>query len=277
MRNDQRNIATINELAANTKAAALKWYEYCKEQGIEILIYDALRTEAEQRANIANGVSKTMKSYHIVGQALDFVPIDPKNGSALWNGYGAADIKKAISKAKALGFEWGGDWKGFVDKPHLQFNYKGYGTDTFKSVAKLATAKQTATPTKKDTIKSIQTELNKRYKTKLTVDGIVGKATEKAIVTGYQTELNANYGSKLVVDGIFGTKTKNAIKTIKKGSPSKFVYLVQAALYIKGYDPKGIDGIFGNGTTKAVKEFQKAKGLEDDGLAGKNTISALIK
>ncbi|HHT6143206.1 TPA: DUF5776 domain-containing protein, partial [Listeria monocytogenes] len=34
-------------------------------------------------------------------------------------------------KAKSLGLEWGGDWSGFVDNPHLQFNYKGYGTDTF--------------------------------------------------------------------------------------------------------------------------------------------------
>lgn len=39
--------------------------------------------------------------------------------------------KKAIKEAKRLGFEWGGDWKNFVDKPHLQYYYKGYGTDTF--------------------------------------------------------------------------------------------------------------------------------------------------
>ncbi|EAG2418068.1 M15 family peptidase, partial [Listeria monocytogenes] len=39
--------------------------------------------------------------------------------------------KKFVAKAKSLGLEWGGDWSGFVDNPHLQFNYKGYGTDTF--------------------------------------------------------------------------------------------------------------------------------------------------
>ena len=76
------------------------------------------------------GVSQTMKSYHLVGQALDFVPVDSK-GNALWNGYYAKDIQKAIKEAKRLGFEWGGDWKGFKDEPHLQYNYKGYGTDTF--------------------------------------------------------------------------------------------------------------------------------------------------
>ncbi|HIC7483949.1 TPA: DUF5776 domain-containing protein, partial [Listeria monocytogenes] len=43
----------------------------------------------------------------------------------------SANAKKFIAKAKALGFTWGGDWDGFVDNPHLQFEYKGYGTDTF--------------------------------------------------------------------------------------------------------------------------------------------------
>ncbi len=41
----------------------------------------------------------------------------------------APDIKKALAEAKRLGFEWGGDWASFVDKPHLQYNYKGYGSD----------------------------------------------------------------------------------------------------------------------------------------------------
>lgn len=35
------------------------------------------------------------------------------------------------------------------------------------------------------------------------------------------------------------------------------------------------DGIFGKRTLKAVKSFQRAKGLKVDGLAGKNTITAL--
>lgn len=38
-------------------------------------------------------------------------------------------IKEAVTEAKRSGFEWGGDWKNFIDLPHLQYNYKGYGTD----------------------------------------------------------------------------------------------------------------------------------------------------
>lgn len=136
---DKRNRATLNELAPNTKRLALKWYEYLTKNGIEVLVYDARRTVAEQKANVASGASQTMYSYHIVGQALDFVPAD-KNGKVYWSGsnsYGRTDIKKAIKEAQRIGFTWGGDWDSdgnqrdetFIDSPHLQFNYKGYGSD----------------------------------------------------------------------------------------------------------------------------------------------------
>ena len=132
---DKRNRATLNELAPNTKRLALKWYEYLIKNEIEVQIYDARRTVAEQRANVASGASQTMYSYHIVGQALDFVPV--KDGKALWGGYNAASIQKAIKEAQRLGFTWGGDWDSdgsqrdetFIDSPHLQYNYKGYGSD----------------------------------------------------------------------------------------------------------------------------------------------------
>jgi len=125
---DKRNRAALTELAPNTKKAALQWYDYLVKNGIEVLIYDARRTQAEQQANVNSGASQTMYSYHLVGQALDFVPATAKGGVE-WGGYGRADIKKAVVEAKRLGFTWGGDWSSFVDKPHLQFNYKGYGSD----------------------------------------------------------------------------------------------------------------------------------------------------
>ena len=130
---DKRNRENLAKLADNTKVAAMKWYNYCLANGIEILIYETIRSLEQQKKNVANGVSQTLRSYHIVGQALDFVPVD-KNGKSLWNGYESLNAQKAIRYAKSLGFEWGGDWRSFVDKPHLQFNYKGYGTDTFGKI-----------------------------------------------------------------------------------------------------------------------------------------------
>ncbi|MFB5562783.1 SH3 domain-containing protein [Bacillus cereus] len=130
MKYHNRNISNLNKLADNTKAAAFKWYQYCIDNGIEVLIYETIRTVEQQREYVRKGASQTMRSYHLVGQALDFVPIQ-SNGTEDWNGYNKEPWASAIRYAKQIGFEWGGDWKGFVDSPHLQYNYKGYETDTF--------------------------------------------------------------------------------------------------------------------------------------------------
>lgn len=130
MKYHTRNVNNLNQLADHTKAAAFKWYQYCVDNGIEVLIYETIRTKETQREYVNKGASQTMKSYHIVGQALDFVPIK-SNGTEDWDGYRKEPWASAIRYAKNIGFEWGGDWKGFVDSPHLQWNYKGYGTDTF--------------------------------------------------------------------------------------------------------------------------------------------------
>lgn len=125
----ERSLSNVNKLAVNTKAAAKKLLSWAESNGIEVLIYETIRTKEQQAANVASGASQTMKSYHLVGQAMDFVMASGKTVD--WSGYRSAKAKKFVAKAKSLGFEWGGDWKGFVDNPHLQFNYKGYGTDPF--------------------------------------------------------------------------------------------------------------------------------------------------
>ncbi|EAF9392784.1 M15 family peptidase [Listeria monocytogenes] len=124
-----RSLANVNKLADNTKAAARKLLDWSENNGIEVLIYETIRTKEQQAANVASGASQTMRSYHLVGQALDFVMA--KSKTVDWGAYRSDKGKKFVAKAKSLGFEWGGDWSGFVDNPHLQFNYKGYGTDTF--------------------------------------------------------------------------------------------------------------------------------------------------
>ncbi|MES1052822.1 SH3 domain-containing protein [Bacillus thuringiensis] len=143
MKYHNRNVSNLNKLADNTKAAAFKWYQYCIDNGIEVLIYETIRTFEQQREYVRKGASQTMRSYHLVGQALDFVPIQ-SNGTEDWNGYNKEPWASAIRYAKQIGFEWGGDWKGFVDSPHLQYNYKGYGTDTFGKGAQNVVAPPTS-------------------------------------------------------------------------------------------------------------------------------------
>lgn len=268
---DERNRGNLNKLGDHTRKAAEQWYQYCIDNQIDLLIYETIRTKEQQQQYVNTGKSQTMKSYHLVGQALDFVPVEGK--VAKWDGYETQGITKAINKAKELGFEWGGEWRSFVDKPHLQYNYKGYGTDTLTET----TTKPPSTSGGNEAIKGIQTTLNKRYGTGLVADGYYGPKTKQALTKGLQVELNNQYNRKLIVDGAFGVKTKAACIVVAKGVKGNITYLIQGALYCQGCNPNGIDGIFGTGTEKAVRTFQQKKGIAVDGKVGGNTFEKLLK
>ena len=51
---------------------------------------------------------------------------------------------------------------------------------------------------------------------------------------------------------------------------------IQRELKNKGFDPGDIDGIWGRRSIAAVKAFQQARGLDVDGIAGPETMSALF-
>jgi len=61
------------------------------------------------------------------------------------------------------------------------------------------------------------------------------------------------------------------------GSSGDAVKSLQTDLSILGYNTNGVDGIYGGNTYNAVLAFQKAKGLNADGIAGENTRAALSK
>lgn len=128
MRYDKRNRTALDNLAPNTKAAAYEWYQFCLDNNIDILITETIRTKEKQAEYVKTGASQTMRSWHLVGQALDFVPVTSTGGTD-YTAYFQPSIQRAIAEAKRLGFKWGGDWSGGWDKPHLEYQYKGYGMD----------------------------------------------------------------------------------------------------------------------------------------------------
>lgn len=62
---------------------------------------------------------------------------------------------------------------------------------------------------------------------------------------------------------------------LQTGSSGKNVSALQSLLTYQGYSLT-IDGSFGSGTQTAVSNFQSSRGLTADGVAGANTLSALI-
>lgn len=107
------------------RAAVERLEEECRRQEIKLLITDCTRTMAEQQALYAKGrtqpggiVTNVRYPYsaHNWGVAVDFCQnirgqeySDP------------AFFKNVAIIAKSLGFAWGGDWKNFVDMPHLEW------------------------------------------------------------------------------------------------------------------------------------------------------------
>lgn len=100
---------------------------------IPFTILQADRTVAQQKANVAKGVSWTMKSRHLIGDdglvyAVDIAPLGP-DGKASWSWplyYKLAPIMKQAAKDVGVPVEWGGDWKKNKDGPHWQLPWKLY-------------------------------------------------------------------------------------------------------------------------------------------------------
>ena len=224
----------------------------CEKQGLQLGISECFRSVAEQDALYAQGRTKagsivtnakgsTYSSQHQWGIAFDiFQNIKGQEYSD------AAFFINVATLAKSLGLAWGGDWSSFKDTPH--FYLPDWGSTT--------------------------TKLKQQYGSfeafKRTWDA-TGGYNSKEWVKALQRAIN------VTVDGIAGKQTHGACPLIKSGYTGTVVKLMQQRLaYEFGYSVGGCDGIFGSKTLAAVKKFQKAKGLEADGIVGKNTWRKLL-
>ena len=66
------------------------------------------------------------------------------------------------------------------------------------------------------------------------------------------------------------------MKNLEKGMSGENVRALQILLNGYGYNSGTADGIFGAKTDAAVRAYQKAKGIQVDGIAGKNTMGRLL-
>lgn len=91
------------------------------------IITCGLRTLAEQKVLVAKGASKTMRSRHITGHAVDLAATISGKVRWDWPLYDRlAKRMKAAAKAEKVPLEWGGDWATFKDGPHFQLPWKQY-------------------------------------------------------------------------------------------------------------------------------------------------------
>jgi len=104
-----------------------------------------------------------------------------------------------------------------------------------------------------------------------------GVATAKAILKklgiAYVPETAQNGAGEANTD-----KVSVLLPVLRRGDKGEEVEALQALLKGLGYNIGiwGVDGEFGSGTEKGVKQFQKACGLEVDGIVGRDTWPTLL-
>ena len=90
-------------------------------------ITSGLRTLDEQRQLVLKGASRTLRSRHLEGHAVDLAII--VDGKAVWDLPRYALLNERVQAAADLlgvRVRWGGQWKTFVDGPHFELDRLSY-------------------------------------------------------------------------------------------------------------------------------------------------------
>lgn len=96
------------------------------ESPFDFAVIQGMRTKAEQRVMVDNGVSWTMNSRHLTGHAFDFMVWH--NGRGTWE----AEYYKRVGKVAQelsgyfdIPITWGGEWSTF-DGGHIELSWDRY-------------------------------------------------------------------------------------------------------------------------------------------------------
>ena len=94
---------------------------------VDFSVAEGLRSFDRQKQLFAEGKSRTMRSRHLTGHAVDLYPVSKAGAEWVKEDFAeVADAMKRASKALGIPVEWGGDWKSFVDAPHWQLPTLAY-------------------------------------------------------------------------------------------------------------------------------------------------------
>lgn len=122
---DKRSETNIGTLVPRARKQARKFLRAVLVADLNVRIIDGSRTFASQDALYAKGRTRPGTvvtnarggfSNHNFGIAWD-IGIFDSDGKYLTE---SPDYSKAGAIGRAQGLEWGGDWKGIVDRPHFQ-------------------------------------------------------------------------------------------------------------------------------------------------------------
>lgn len=94
---------------------------------VDFTVIEGMRSLQRQQRLVESGASKTLKSRHLTGHAVDLAAY--VDGDIRWDWPLYHDIAEAMKHAaqrRNIPIEWGGDWTSFKDGPHFQLPWKQY-------------------------------------------------------------------------------------------------------------------------------------------------------
>lgn len=99
-----------------------------QESPVDFIVIEGLRSVERQRQLVAMGASKTMRSRHLTGHAVDLLPVGPSGkGEFHWPLYNKLALAvKAAAEKESVAIVWGGDWRTFKDGPHFELDRRKY-------------------------------------------------------------------------------------------------------------------------------------------------------
>ena len=88
---------------------------------VDFTVLEGLRDRERQARLVAAGASRTMRSRHLTGHAVDLGAW--ADGTVAWDWplyHKIAEAMKQAAEDLGIALEWGGDWESFQDGPHFQ-------------------------------------------------------------------------------------------------------------------------------------------------------------
>ncbi|WP_271164186.1 M15 family metallopeptidase [Brevundimonas intermedia] len=94
---------------------------------VDFMITEGLRTPARQAGLVKAGASRTLKSRHLTGHAVDVAALVDGQVRWDWPLYGRiAQAFKSAALELNTSIVWGGDWKSLRDGPHFELDRRVY-------------------------------------------------------------------------------------------------------------------------------------------------------
>ena len=94
---------------------------------IDFLVTEGLRTREKQIELVRAGASRTTRSRHLTGHAIDVAAWVA--GEVRWDWSLYEELSRAFKQAAfelKIPIVWGGDWKSFRDGPHYELSRTEY-------------------------------------------------------------------------------------------------------------------------------------------------------